>query len=102
MPSQPEPTVPAERPVTAGTLARQLQAANQGELEIEIPAGSQFDPSTTPGASVDGSKLRFARLEDRNAAAADDVLAELGGPPFDEEADEPVQTWHLAARRGGP
>lgn len=72
--------------MTAGTLARQMQAANQGELEIEIPGCAQFDLSTTPGATIDGSKLRFARLEDRNAAAAADVLAELGGPPFDEEA----------------
>lgn len=86
MTSQPEPIVPSEQPVTAGTLARQMQAASQGELEIEIPAGAQLDLSITSGASVDGSKLRFARLEDRNAAAAADVLAELGGPPFDEEA----------------
>ena len=73
-------------PVTAGKLARQLHATDRGELEIEITAGAQFDPSTTPGASVHGGKLRFARLEDRNSAAAADVLAELGGPPFDEQA----------------
>ncbi len=71
-------------PVTAGKLARQLQTADRGELEIEIPAGAQLDLSTTPGASVNGGRLRFARLEDRNSAAALDVLAELGDPPFDE------------------
>lgn len=86
MKSQPELTDTTQRPVTAGTLARQLQAAGRGELEIEIPSGVQIDPSTTSGASVDGDKLRFARLEDRNAAAASDVLAGLGKPPFDEEA----------------
>jgi hypothetical protein len=63
-----------------------MQAADRGELEIEIPAGVQFDPSTSPGASVDGGKLRFARVEDRNAAAAAEVLAELGELPFDEQA----------------
>lgn len=78
--------ITAQRPVTAGTLARQLQAADRGELEIAIPAGAQFDASATPGASVEGRKLRFARLEDRNAAAAAEVLAELGDPPFDEQA----------------
>lgn len=85
MTSQTEPIVVTQRPVTAGTLARQLQAADRGELEIEIPAGAQVN-SSTPGTSVDGGKLRFARLEDRNAAAASDVLSELGGPPFAEEA----------------
>lgn len=86
MTSQAEPMITTQRPLTAGKLARQLQAADRGELEIEIPAGAQFDPSSTPGASVDGGKLRFARLEDRNAAAAADVLVELGNPPFDEQA----------------
>lgn len=71
--------------MTVGKLARQLQAADRGGLEIEIPAGAQLDPSTTPGASVDGGKLRFACLGDRNSAAAVDVLAELGDPPFDEQ-----------------
>lgn len=74
-----------QQPVTVGQLARQLQAADRGELEIEIPAGAQLDLSTTPGTSVDGGKLRFARIEDRNSAAAWDVLAELGDPPFDEQ-----------------
>jgi len=86
MTSQSEPLGSTQRPVTAGTLARRLQAATGGELEIEIPPGAQFDPSTTPGVSIDGGKLRFASLEDRNAAAAADVLVELGGPPFDEQA----------------
>lgn len=76
--------ITTQRPVTVGKLARQLQTADRGELEIEIPAGAQFDLSTTPGASVDGGKLRFERLEDRNSAAAVDVLVELGDPPFDE------------------
>lgn len=75
-----------QRHVTAEKLARQMHAAARDALEIEIPDGAQFDPSTTPGASVDGGKLRFARLEDRNAAAAADVLVELGDPPFDEQA----------------
>ncbi|WP_298209377.1 hypothetical protein [Acidovorax sp.] len=74
-----------QQPVTVGQLARQLQAADRGGLEIELPADVQFDPPFTPGASVDGGKLRFARLEDRNSAAALDVLAELGDPPFDEQ-----------------
>lgn len=86
MTSQPEPMITTQRPVTAGKLARQLQAAGRSELEIEIPAEAQFDPSHTPGASVEGGKLRFARLEDRNAAAAADVLAELGDPTIDEQA----------------
>lgn len=86
MTSQPEPVIRTQRPVTAGKLARQLQAADRGGLEIEIPAGAQFDLSTTPGASVHGGELRFARLEERNAAAAADVLAELGGPTSDEQA----------------
>lgn len=77
--------ITTQRPVTAGKLARQLQTAGRGELAIEIPAGAQLDLSTTPGASVDGGKLRFAHLEDRNSAAAWDVLAELGDPPFDEQ-----------------
>ena len=77
--------ITTQRPVTVGKLARQLQTADRGELEIEIPAGAQFDLSTTPGASVDGGKLRFACIEDRNSAAAWDVLAELGDPPFDEQ-----------------
>ena len=85
MTSRPDPTITTQRPVTAGKLARPLQAADRRELEIEIPAGAQLDLSTTPGASVDGGKLRFARLEDRNSAAAWDVLAELGDPPFDEQ-----------------
>ncbi len=72
-------------PVTVGQLARQLQAADRRELEIEVPAGAQLDLSNTPGASVDGGKLRFARLEDRNSVAALEVLAELGDPPFDEQ-----------------
>lgn len=84
--SQPESMIYTQWPVTAGRLARQLQAAGLGELEIEIPAEAQLDPSSTPGASVDGNMLRFAHLEDRNTAAAADVLAELGGPPFDEQA----------------
>ena len=77
--------ITTQRPVTVGKLARQLQTADRGELEIEIPAGAQFDLSTTPGASVDGGKLRFARIEDRKSAAAWDVLAEFGDPPFDEQ-----------------
>lgn len=85
MTSRPDPTITTQRPVTAGKLARQLQAADRGGLEIEIPAGSQLDLSTTAGASVDGGKLRFARPEDRNSAAAWDVLAELGDPPFDQQ-----------------
>lgn len=78
--------ITTQRPVTVGILARQLQTADRGGLEIEVPAGAQFDCSAVPGALVDGGKLRFARLEDRNSAAALDVLAELGGPPFDEQA----------------
>jgi hypothetical protein len=78
--------ITTQRPVTAGKLARQLQAADRGELEIEIPSGAQLDLSSTPGASVEGGKLRFARIEDRNSAAAWDVLADLGDPPFDEQA----------------
>lgn len=78
--------ITTQQPVTAGKLARQLQAADRCELEIEIPVEATFDPSITPGASVEDGRLRFARLEDRNAAAAADVLAELGGPPFDEQA----------------
>lgn len=74
-----------QQPATVGKLARQLQAAGRGKLEIEIPAGAQLDLSTTPGSSVDGGKLRFARIEDRNSAAAWDVLAELGDPPFEEQ-----------------
>ena len=85
MTSRPEPTITTQRPVTAGKLARQLQAADRGELEIEIPAGAQLDLSTTPGASVDGGRLHFARIEDRNSSAAWDVLADLGDPPFDEQ-----------------
>ena len=85
MTSRPDPTITTQRPVTAGKLARQLQAADRGELEIEIPAGAQLDLSSTPGASVKGGKLRFARIEDRNSAAAWDVLADLGDPPFDEQ-----------------
>lgn len=86
MTSQPDPMITTQVPVTAEKLARQLQATDRGELEIEIPPGAQFDPATTPGASVEGGKLRFARLEDRNAAAAADVLGELGDPPYDEQA----------------
>lgn len=86
MTSRPEPIITMQQPVTAGKLARRLQEADRCELEIEIPAGAQFDLSGTPGASIDGGKLRFARLEDRNAAAVADVLAELGKPPFDEQA----------------
>ena len=74
-----------QQPVTVGQLARQLQAADRGELEIEIPAGAQLDLSTAPGASVDDRKLRFARLEDRNSVAALEVFAGLGDPPFDEQ-----------------
>ncbi|MBW8462720.1 hypothetical protein [Acidovorax sp.] len=74
-----------QQPVTVGKLARQLQTAGRGELEIEIPAEAQLDLSTTPGASIGDRKLRFARLEDRNSAAALDVLAEFGDPPFDEQ-----------------
>ncbi|MCJ0764568.1 hypothetical protein [Variovorax terrae] len=85
MTSQSNLMIPTERPVAAGRLARQLHAADRGRLEIEIPAGAQVDP-IVPGASVDAGKLRFARLEDRNTAAAADVLAELGDPPFDEQA----------------
>jgi len=85
MASRTLPMITTQQPVTVGKLARQLQTTERGELEIEIPAGAQLDLSTTPGASVDGGKLRFARLEDRNSAAALDVLAELGDPPFDEQ-----------------
>ena len=74
-----------QQPATVGKLARQLQAADRRELEIEIPAGAQLDLSTTPGASVDGGRLHFARIEDRNSSAAWDVLADLGDPPFDEQ-----------------
>lgn len=77
--------ITTQQSVTVGKLARQLQAADRGQLEIEIPAGAQLDLSTTPGTSVDGGKLRFARIEDRNSAAAWDVLADLGDPPFDEQ-----------------
>lgn len=86
MTSRPDSMITTQRPVTVGILARQLQTADRGGLEIEVPAGAQFDCSAVPGALVDGGKLRFARLEDRNSAAALDVLAELGGPPFDEQA----------------
>ncbi|MCT9810866.1 hypothetical protein N0K08_09480 [Acidovorax sp. Be4] len=86
MTSQPEPTIETQRQVTAEKLARQLQTVDRGGLEIEIPSGAQFDLSTTPGTSVDNGKLRFARLEDRNAAAAADAFAELGSPPFDDQA----------------
>ncbi len=75
--------ITTQRPLTAGKLARQLQSAGRCELEIEIPFGAQFDLSTTPGASIDGGKLRFASLEDRNTAVVADVLTELGDPPFD-------------------
>lgn len=78
--------ITAQVPVTAGKLARLLQATDSGELEIEIPPGVQFDLATTPGAFLEGGKLRFARLEDRNAAAVSDVLDELGDPPYDEQA----------------
>lgn len=74
-----------QQPVTVGQLARQLQEADRGELEIEVPARAQLDLSNTPGASVDGGKLRFARLEDRNSVAALEVFAGLGDPPFDEQ-----------------
>lgn len=74
-----------QQPVTVGQLARQLQAADRRALDIEIPGGAQLDLSNTPGVSVDGGKLRFARLEDRNSVAALEVLAELGDPPFDEQ-----------------
>ncbi len=75
-----------QRPITVATLARQLHAAGQGGLEIEIPADAQLDPSDSRGASVDGGTLRFALLQDRNTAAAADALAELGDPPFNEQA----------------
>lgn len=71
--------------VTVGKLARQLLKSDHGELEIEIPVGTQLDPATTPSAVIDSGKLCFASLEDRNSAAALDVLAELGDPPFDEQ-----------------
>lgn len=73
-----------QQSISAGKLARQLQTAGRGEFEIEIPTGAQLDLSITPGASVDGGKVRFARIEDLNSAAAWDVLADLGDPPFDE------------------
>lgn len=75
-----------QRPITVGTLARRLQAADQGGLEIEIPTDAQLDPSIAFDTSVNGRMLRFASLEDRNAAAAADALAGLGDPPFDEQA----------------
>lgn len=85
MTSRPDPTITTQRPLSAGKLARQLQAAGHEELEIQIPSGAQLDLSTTPGVSVDGGNLRFARIDDRNSAAARDVLADLGAPPFDEQ-----------------
>lgn len=85
MTSTSESMITTQLPVTVGKLARQLQAADRRELEIEIPAGAQLDLSTTPGASVDGGRLHFARIEDRNSSAAWDVLADLGDPPFDEQ-----------------
>ncbi|BDI05114.1 hypothetical protein [Sphaerotilus microaerophilus] len=81
-----EAEVTPQRAITVGTLALQLLTADRGGLEIEIPADTQLDTSIALGASVKGGVLRFASLEDRNAAAAADALARLGDPPFDEQA----------------
>lgn len=78
MTSPPLPnSVPPPISATVGSLARALQAAERSELEIEVPAGASLDPSEMNGASVESGKLRFACLEDRNAAAAADALREL-------------------------
>lgn len=102
MTSRPDPMITTQMPVTAGKLARQLQTAGRGELEIEIPSGAQLDLSTTPGASVDGGKLRFARIEYRNSAAAWDVLAELGDPPLTSRWCGPQPMTSGAARLATP
>lgn len=86
MTSPPLPTpVPPPLSVTVGALARTLHAAESGELEIEVPTGAPLDLSGVTGASVQDGKLRFECLEDRNAAAAADVLTELGVTSFDHE-----------------
>lgn len=78
-------TIDAPSPVTAEKLARQLHATDRGGLEMEIPAGAKIDVSTTAGATVDEGMLRFASLQDRNAAVASDALGQLGKPPYNEQ-----------------
>lgn len=60
------PMLSTQQPVPRGQLARQLQAADRRELEIENPAGALLDLSTIAGASTDTSKFRCARLQHRN------------------------------------